>query len=58
MGEPLIAHIRTQFNLTNFLTKVTNGATHRRLVGNVLFDIYDNKTKHIRFDTQDNKTNR
>ncbi len=45
MGESLITHIRTKFNLADFLTKVTNGATHRRLVGNVLFDIYDDKTK-------------
>jgi hypothetical protein len=58
MGEYLIAHIRTQFNLADFLTKVTNGATRRRLVGNVLFDIYDDKTNHVCFDIQDDKTNR
>jgi hypothetical protein len=58
MGKSLIAHIRTQFNLADFLTKVTNGPTRHRLVGNVLFDIYDNKTKHVHFDIQDNKTNR
>jgi hypothetical protein len=57
MGESLIAHIWTQFNLANFLTKVTNGAKRRRLVGNVLFDIYDDKTKHVRFDIHDDKTN-
>jgi hypothetical protein len=49
MGESIIAHIRTQFNLADFLTKVTNGATRRRLVGDVLFDIYDDKTKHVHF---------
>ncbi len=57
MGKSLIAHIRTQFNLADFLIKVTNDATRRRLVGNVLFDIYDNKTKHVRFDIHDDKTN-
>jgi hypothetical protein len=55
MGKSLITHIRTQLNLADFLTKVTNGATRRRLVGNVLFDIYNNKTK-LRFDIHDNKT--
>ena len=44
MGESLITHIPTQLNLADFLTKVTSGATRRRLVGNVLFDIYDDKT--------------
>ena len=57
MGKSLITHIRTQFNLADFLTKVTNGATCRRLFGNVLFDIYDDKTKYVRFDIHDNKTN-
>ncbi len=58
MGKSLFAHIWTQFNLADFLTKVTNGATRRRLVGNVLFDIYDDKTKHVCFDIHGNKTNR
>ena len=58
MGKSLIAHIRTHFIRADFLTKVTNGATRRRLVGNVLFDIYDNKTKHVRFDIDADKTNR
>jgi hypothetical protein len=58
MGESLITHIRTCYNLADFLTKVTNGATRRRLVGNVLFDIYDNKTKQVRFDIHNDKTNR
>jgi hypothetical protein len=44
MGESLITHIQTWSNLSDFLTKVVNGATCHRLVGNVLFDIYDNKT--------------
>jgi hypothetical protein len=58
MGESLITHIWTWFNLADFLTKVTNGAMHRRLIGNVLFDIYDNKTKLVHFDIHDSKTNR
>ncbi len=58
MGKSLITYIQTQFNLVDFLTKVTNGATRRRLVGNVLLDIYDDKTKHVRFDINDDKTNR
>jgi hypothetical protein len=36
MGESLITHIPTQFNITDFLTNVTNGSTRHRLVGNVL----------------------
>jgi len=39
MGELLISHLRTWFNLSDFLTKVTNGQKHRRLVGNVLYNI-------------------
>jgi hypothetical protein len=58
MGESLITHIPTQLNLADFLTRVTNGATQCRLVGNVLFDIYDDKTKHVHFDIHDDKTNR
>ena len=58
MGESLITHIPTQCNLADFLTKVTNGATRHRLVGNVLFVIYDDMTKHVRFDIHDDKTNR
>ncbi len=57
MGESLITHIRTQFNLADFLTRVTNAATRRKLVGNVLFDIYDNKTKHVCFGIHNGKTN-
>ena len=41
MGELLISHLRTWFNLSDFLTKVTNGAKRRRLIGNVLYDMYD-----------------
>jgi len=41
MGETLIGHLRTWNNLSDFLTKVTTGAKRRRLVGEVLYDIYD-----------------
>ena len=41
MGESLISHLRTWFNLSDFLTKVTNVMKRHRLVGNVLYDIYD-----------------
>ena len=41
MGETLIGHLRTWYNLSDFLTKVTSGAKRRRLVGEVLYDIYD-----------------
>mgnify|MGYP000306262750 CR=1 FL=1 len=58
MDESRFAHISTHDNWADFLTKVTSGATRRRLVGNVLFDIYDDKTKHVRFDIDVDKTNR
>ena len=41
MGETLIGHLQTWYNLSDFLTKVTSGAKRRRLVGEVLYDIYD-----------------
>ncbi len=41
MGKSLISHLWTWFNLSDFLTKVTNGQKRHRLVGNVLYDIYD-----------------
>jgi hypothetical protein len=47
MGELLISHLWTWFNLSDFLTKVTNGAKRRRLIGNVLYDIYNNHTYKI-----------
>ena len=44
MGKSHITHIRTGVNLSDFLTKVTNGVKRCRLVGNVLFDRHDGKT--------------
>jgi hypothetical protein len=41
MGESLITHIKSEDILSDLMTKVTRGAKHRRLVGNILYDIYD-----------------
>ena len=41
MGESLITHIWTHTNLTDLITKVTHGAKCRKLVGGILYDIYD-----------------
>ena len=43
MGECLIAHVRTENNWADLLTKVLFGRKRRRLVGGILFDIYDNE---------------
>ncbi len=47
MGESLISHLRTCFNLSDFLTKVITGAKRHRLISNVLYDMYDNPTDHL-----------
>jgi hypothetical protein len=41
MGEILTTHIRTDNNLSDFMTKVTFGQKRRHLVGSVLYDLYD-----------------
>ncbi len=41
IGEILTTHIKTDNNLSDFLTKVTFGQKRRHLVGNVLYDLYD-----------------
>jgi len=41
MGEILTTHIKTDNNLSGFMTKVTFGQKHRHLVGSVLYDLYD-----------------
>ncbi len=41
MGEILTTHIRTDINLSDFMTKVTFGQKRRHLVGSVLYDLYD-----------------
>ncbi|KAL7540108.1 LOW QUALITY PROTEIN: hypothetical protein ACHAWF_008209 [Thalassiosira exigua] len=41
MGECLTGHISTHHNYADLLTKVLSGEKRRRLVGGVLYDIYD-----------------
>lgn len=41
MGESMITHIRTENNHSDLMTKTTSGAKRRRLVGGILYDIYD-----------------
>jgi hypothetical protein len=45
MGESLITHIKTDDNLSDFLTKTTSGAKRHKLVSEVVHDIYDNIPK-------------
>jgi len=45
MGESLITHIKTDDNLSDFLTKTTSGAKCRTLVSGVVHDINDNFSK-------------
>jgi hypothetical protein len=45
MGESLITHIKTDDNLSDFLTKTTSGAKRRKLVSGVVHDLYDDFTK-------------
>ncbi len=46
MGESLVTHMRTGENLADFLTKVTSGSKHCKLVSGVVHDIYDDFPKH------------
>jgi hypothetical protein len=46
MGESLITNIDSNNNLSDFMTKENRGGKHRRLVGNILYDIYDDHPKH------------
>jgi hypothetical protein len=41
MGETLLMHIRTGENLADFLTKTISGTKRRKLVSEVVHDIYD-----------------
>jgi hypothetical protein len=45
MGESLITHIKTDDNLSDFLTKTTSGAKRRKLVSGVVHDLYDDLTR-------------
>ncbi len=41
MGESLLTHVGTHDNLADLLTKPTFGSKRRRLVGGLLYDIFD-----------------
>ena len=42
MGESSITHIHTGDNyLSDHMTKMTHGAKHHKLIGGILYDIYD-----------------
>jgi hypothetical protein len=41
MGESLITHIKSEDNLSDLMIKVIHSAKCHRLVGNILYDIYD-----------------
>ena len=41
MGEFWITHISTHNNLSDLMTKVTQGAKRRKLIGGILYDIFD-----------------
>ncbi len=45
MGELLITHIDSDENLSDLMTKVTRGSKHCQLVGNILYEIYDDHPK-------------
>ena len=45
MGESAVTHFKTGHNSSDLLTKVTYGAKRRRLVGGILYDIYDDHPK-------------
>jgi hypothetical protein len=53
MGESLITHIKTDDNLSDFLTKTTSGAKRRKLVSGVVHDLYDNFPKQYDLTRQD-----
>jgi hypothetical protein len=44
MGESLLTHIPTADNWSDLMTKVTFGAKRRKLVGGLLYDIFDDHT--------------
>ncbi len=46
MGESLITHIDSGDNILDLMTKMTHGGKRRPLVGNILYDIYDDHPKH------------
>jgi len=47
MGESLITHICTENNHSDLMIKTTSGAKRRRLVGGILYDIYDDHPQQL-----------
>jgi hypothetical protein len=47
MGKLLITHINSEKNLSDLMTKVTRSSKHRQLVGNILYNIYDDHPKQL-----------
>jgi hypothetical protein len=45
MGELLITHINSEENLSDLMTKVTCVSKRRQLVGNILYNIYNDHPK-------------
>ena len=45
MGESLCAHVRSEDNYADILTKVLTGQKRRDLVQRILYDIYDDHSK-------------
>ncbi len=45
MGKLLINHINSEENLSDHMTKVTHGSKCCLLIGNILYDIYNNHPK-------------
>jgi hypothetical protein len=45
MSESLITHTDSEDKLSDLMTKVTRGGKRRQLVGNILYDIYDDHPK-------------
>jgi hypothetical protein len=43
MGETLLTHVLTGYNLADLLTKPLFGKKHQRLVHDILYNIYDDK---------------
>jgi hypothetical protein len=45
MGESLLTHINSEENLSDLMIKVTHGSKHHQLIGNILYDIYNEHPK-------------
>ena len=50
MGESSITHISTGHNHSDLMTKVSSDSKRRRLVGGILYDIYDDHSQQWRQD--------